>query len=46
MNERLAKRGGMIGKFFNFYQMGERQMSQHSLLRIMKVVNWYWVYSY
>ena len=46
VNERLAKRGGMIGKFFNFYQMGERQMSQHSLLRIMKVVNWYWVFGY
>lgn len=23
--------------------MGERQMSRHSLLRIMKVVNWFWV---
>ena len=46
MNERLAKRSGFIGRLARFYEMGERQYSPHSLLRIMKVVNWYWVFGY
>jgi len=46
VNERLAKRSGFIGRLARFYEMGERQYSPHSLLRIMKVVNWYWVFGY
>ena len=46
VNERLAKRSGAIGRLARFYALGERQMGQHSLGRVMKVVNWYWVFGY
>ncbi len=46
VNERLAKRSGVIGRMARALEMGERQYSQHTLLRAFKVANWLWVYTY
>ena len=44
VNERLATRPGIIGRFFKAIEMGKREYSQHTLLRSFKVVNYFWVY--
>lgn len=46
VNERLAKRTGLIGKIARSLEMGERQYSQHAFFRAFKVVNYYWVQVY
>lgn len=46
VNERLAKRSGLIGRMARAVEMGERQMSQHALLRGFRVVNYFWVAIY
>jgi hypothetical protein len=43
VNERLAKRSGLIGKMARAIEMGERQYSQHTFGRAFRVVNYYWV---
>lgn len=46
VNERLAKRSGLIGKIARSLEMGERQYSQHAWGRTFRVVNYYWVQIY
>lgn len=46
VNERLAKRSGIIGRFFKSLEMGERQYSGHTFHKAFRVVNFQWVYSY
>jgi hypothetical protein len=46
VNERLAKRSGLIGKIARSLEMGERQYSQHTFFRAFRVVNFYWVQIY
>ena len=46
VNERLAKRGGPVGRIFSALEIGQRQMSPHSFNRLMKVVNYWWVMIY
>jgi hypothetical protein len=46
VNERLAKRSGLIGKIARAIEMGERQYSQHAFGRAFRVVNYYWVQIY
>lgn len=46
VNERLAKRSGLIGKIARSLEMGERQYSQHAFGRAFKVVNFYWIQIY
>ena len=43
MNERLAKRPGLIGRIFKGLEMGPRQYSQHTFLRAFRTVNYFWV---
>jgi hypothetical protein len=43
VNERLAKRSGLIGKIARSLEMGQRQYSQHAFGRTFRVVNYYWV---
>jgi len=43
VNQRLAKREGTIGTIFKFFEIGERQMGQHSWGRWVKFVNWWWI---
>ena len=43
VNERLATRPGLIGRFFKSIEMGKREYSQHTLLRAFKVVNYFWM---
>jgi len=46
VNDRLAKRSGLIGKIARSMEMGERQYSQHIFGRAFRVVNFYWVQIY
>ena len=46
INERLATRSGVIGRMARAVEMGERQYSSHSLGRVLRVVNWFWVSTY
>lgn len=46
VNERLAKRSGLIGRIARSLEMGERQYSQHAFGRAFKVVNYYWISIY
>ena len=39
VNERLAKRGGVIGSIFKALEMGKRQYGQHAHLRWAKFIN-------
>ena len=45
VNERLAKRSGFIGSIAKRLHIGERQYSQHTFARIVKVANYFWVVS-
>ena len=46
VNERLAKRSGLIGRIARSLEMGERQYSQHAFGRAFRVVNFYWIQIY
>ena len=46
VNERLAKRGGPIGTLFRQLEMGKRQMGSHSMLRVFRLVNYWWMVIY
>ena len=46
VNERLAKRGGPIGRVFKALEMGKRQYGQHTLGRMFKLVNYWWLMIY
>ena len=46
VNERLAKRGGGIGRVFSALSIGKRQYGQHSLGRVMKLMNYWWLMIY
>ena len=46
VNERLAKRSGLIGRMARAMEMGERQYSAHAFGRGLKVVNFFWVSIY
>ena len=46
VNERLAKRSGMIGKIFKAIEMGPREYGRHSQLRMALVGNYFWVQFY
>ena len=46
VNERLAKRGGPIGRIFSALEMGKRQYGQHSLGRVMRLMNYWWLMIY
>ena len=46
VNERLAKRGGPIGRVFSLLEMGKRQYGQHSLGRFMRLANYWWLMIY
>lgn len=46
MNERLAKRSGIIGRIFKGLEMGPRQYSQHTVHRAFRLFNWYYVMTY
>lgn len=43
VNERLAKRSGLIGRIFRSLEMGPRQYSQHTIHRAFRVANYFWV---
>jgi hypothetical protein len=43
VNERLAKRSGLIGRIFRSLEMGERQYSRHTFHRAFRVINYFWV---
>ena len=46
VNERLAKRGGPVGAFFRNFEIGQRQMGRHSMHRVFRVMNYFWVFGY
>ena len=46
VNERLAKRGGPIGRIFTALEMGKRQYGQHALGRVMRLMNYWWLMIY
>lgn len=46
VNERLAKRSGLIGRIFKGLEMGPRQYSQHTFYRAFRVVNFYYLHLY
>lgn len=46
VNDRLAKRSGIIGRFFKSIEIGPRQFSQHTLPRNLKMINYFWIQSY
>ena len=46
INEKLAKRPGIIGTVFKKLEIGQRQYGQHAHGRIIRMGNWWWmVYS-
>uniref|UniRef100_A0A7S3ITY3 Uncharacterized protein n=1 Tax=Strombidium inclinatum TaxID=197538 RepID=A0A7S3ITY3_9SPIT len=46
VNEKLAKRSGMIGRFFTTFQMGKREYSAHTFHRAFAVVNYFWMQTF
>ena len=46
VNERLAKRGGPVGRIFTLLEMGKRQYGQHSLGRFLRIANYWWLMIY
>ena len=46
VNERLGKRAGFIGRVFSPFEIGKRQMGSHSLGRVMKLANYWWLMIY
>ena len=43
VNERLAKRSGIIGRIFKGLEIGERQYGHHTISKVIKVNNFLWV---
>ena len=43
VNERLAKRPGLIGRIFKGLEMGKREYSEHTFHRAFRVVNYLWM---
>ena len=43
INERLAKRPGLIGRIFKGLEMGKREYSEHTFHRAFRVVNFLWM---
>ena len=46
VNQRLATRGGAIGNIFKALEMGPRQYGHHSLLKSLRVVNYFYMMIY
>ena len=46
VNERLAKRPGLIGRIFKNLEIGKREYSVHSFYRVWKVINYVMVQSF
>jgi len=46
INERLAKRSGFVGGLAKLLEMGPRQMSPHSMLKVWRVANYFWMTTY
>lgn len=46
VNQRLAKRSGVIGRIFKSLEMGPREYSQHALGRFFRVGNIVWMQFY
>ena len=46
VNERLATRGGAIGRFFKAIEMGPRQYGQHTFHRTFRLFNYFYVQVY
>jgi hypothetical protein len=46
INQKLAARPGAIGNIFKPWIIGQRQYSQHSMLRLFRVVNYFWMMGY
>ena len=46
VNERLAKRGGMVGSIFKALEMGKRQYGRHAHMRWFKYINFNFVSSF
>lgn len=46
VNERLAKRGGPVGRIFTWLSIGKRQMSGHSSSKVLKLANYWWLMIY
>ena len=42
----MAARSGLIGRLARAVEMGERQMSNHTMLKAFRVVNYFWVMIY
>ena len=43
VNERLAKRSGLVGRFFKAVEMGEREYGKHTMGRYLKLGNYIWM---
>ena len=43
VNERLAKRPGLIGRTFKALEIGKREYGQHAFYNFFRVINWYFV---
>lgn len=46
VNDKLAARKGLVGKIFSWLQIGPRQMGAHTIPKIMKFYNIYFMMSY
>ena len=45
VNEKLAKRPGFIGRVFKGLEMGKREYGQHSVFKVFRYVNYFYVMS-
>ena len=43
INNNLAHRPGIIGRFFKGLEMGKREYSEHTFHRMFRLVNFFWV---
>ena len=46
INDRLANRGGVIGRLFTWLKVGPRQMGAHTAPKVLRYVNHYLMASY
>ena len=46
VNERMAKRSGLIGRMFKAIEMGPREYGGHSQLKLWRVANFFWMQFY
>ena len=46
VNERLAKRSGMVGRIFKSLEMGHRQYGPHKFHKLFRVANYFWMMVY